>query len=168
MKVRLLIAALAIVMAAPGAHAEETLAVLPFEIIVEDTLEGIPIAKPAEKKRLQLVTAEVVQLAAASGRYKVADTTPVAADIEKESPFFKCNGCEVEVAKKVNAGVVLTGLVQKGSETTASISFALRSVATGELVRTGGITVLENSDEAWIRGIRRLVKSRLLGEDATK
>lgn len=151
-------------MASPVAAAAEKTAVFPFEIIVEDTLEGIPMANPAEKKRLALLTSETIALLAGSGKYVIADTTPVKAEIDKESPFFKCNGCEVDVAKKVDAQWAVTGLVQKGSASAANISIAVRSVATGELVRTAGITVLENSDEGWLRGIRRLVRDRMIGE----
>lgn len=150
------------------AGAVEKAAVFPFEIIIEDTLEGIPMANPAEKKRLQLLTSEVVQLLTGAGVYAVADNAPLAAEIDKQSPFFKCNGCEVDIAKKLDAEFAITGLVQKGSASAANISMAVRSVATGELVRTAGITVLENTDEGWLRGVRRLVKSRLIGEGASK
>ncbi|MEQ1711387.1 MAG: DUF3280 domain-containing protein [Hyphomicrobium sp.] len=148
--------------------AAEKAAVFPFEIIVEDTLEGIPMANPAEKKRLHLLTSEVVQLLTGAGVYAVADNAPLAAEIDKQSPFFKCNGCEVDIARKLDADFAITGLVQKGSASAANISMAVRSVATGELVRTAGITVLENTDEGWLRGVRRLVKSRLIGEGASK
>lgn len=144
------------------ATAADKLAVFPFEIIIEDTMEGIPMANPAEKKRLEKITAETVQLLTESGQYRIVDNTPLAAEIDKQSPFFKCNGCDVDVAKKLDAALVLTGLVQKGSATTANISIGVRSVATGELVRTAGITVLENTDDGWVRGVRRLVKSRLI------
>lgn len=151
-----------------SANAAERAALFPFEIIVEDTLEGIPMAVPAEKKRLQLLTQDVAQMLSAAGIYAIADNVSQAAEIEKQSPFFKCNGCEVEIAKKLDAKFAITGLVQKGSATTANISVAVRNVATGELVTTAGITVLENTDEGWLRGVRRLVKSRLIGEGEAK
>lgn len=160
--------ALAFIACVHKAQSAEKIAIFPFEIIVEDTLEGIPIAKPAEKKRLMLMTEEVVKLLSASGRYVITDNGSVAAEIDKQSPFFKCNGCEVDVAKKVDATLVLTGLVQKGSESAANISVAVRSVATGELVKTAGITVLENTDDGWIRGIRRLIKNRMIEEGSQK
>lgn len=142
--------------------------VLPFEIIIEDTLDGIPMADPAEKKRLQLLTAEVTRLLSEAGTYAVVDPAPQAAEIDKKSPFFKCNGCEADIAKALGSAFAITGLVQKGSASAANISVAVRSVASGELVRTGGITVLENTDEGWLRGVRRLVKSRVIGEGNSK
>lgn len=160
--------ALAFVTWGHKAQSAEKTAVFPFEIIVEDTLEGIPIAKPAEKKRLMMMTEEVIKLLSASGRYVITDNGPLTAEIDKQSPFFKCNGCEVDVAKKADATFVLTGLVQKGSESAANISIAVRSVATGELVKTAGITVLENTDDGWIRGIRRLIKNRMIEEGSQK
>jgi hypothetical protein len=114
------------------------------------------------------MTAEVSGLLSGSGRYALADVAPHAAEIDKQSPFYKCNGCETDIAKKAGAALALTGLVQKGSASAASISIAIRSVATGELVRTAGITVLENTDEGWLRGVRRLVNSRLLDEGKQK
>ncbi len=126
------------------------------------------MANPAEKKRLQLLTDEVSQMLASAGTYAIADNSSQAVEIDKKSPFFKCNGCEVDIAKKLDAAFAITGLVQKGSASAANISMAVRSVATGELVRTAGITVLENTDEGWLRGVRRLVKSRLIGEGDAK
>lgn len=155
-------------MACAAAHAAERAALFPFEIIIEDTLEGIPMAVPAEKKRLQLLTQEVAQMLSEAGTYAIADNASQNAEIDKQSPFFKCNGCEVEIAKKLEAKFAITGLVQKGSASAANISMAVRDVATGELVRTAGITVLENTDEGWLRGVRRLVKSRLIGEGGAK
>ena len=163
-----LISACALAVLPTAASASDRAALFPFEIIIEDTLEGIPMANPVEKKRLQLLTTEVAQLLTSAGTYVIADNAPHAAEIEKQSPFFKCNGCEVDIAKKLDAKFAITGLVQKGSASAANISMAVRSVATGELVRTAGITVLENSDEGWLRGVRRLVKSRLIGEGDAK
>lgn len=160
---RLAILMLALLPALPAAAAEKAV-VLPFEIILEDTLEGIPMVKPDEKKRLALMTAETIAQLSGSSDYIITDTAPLAKEIDDKSPFFKCNGCEADVAKKLGADVAVTGLVQKGSASAANISIAVRSVATGELVRTAGITVLENSDEGWLRGVRSLIKNRLLVE----
>ena len=154
--------------AAAAAEPPQRIVVFPFEIIIEDTLVGIPMAQPADVKRLALLTAEIREMLKASGKYEVVDTTPIAAEIEKMSPFFKCNACETELAKKVGATLTLTGLVQKGSASAANITFGMRDVATDAFVRTGGITVLESSDEGWLRGLRRVVKSRLTEEGAGK
>lgn len=148
--------------------APKTAALMPFEIIVEDTLEGIPIASKAERDRLELMTRALAELLRASGEYALADTAPLAAEIEKQSPFFKCNGCEADIAKKLGAAYAITGLVQKGSASAANISVAIRDVATGELVRTAGITVLEASDEGWVRGVKRLTRNRLISGEAAK
>ena len=148
-----------------AAAAAEKAVVLPFEIILEDTLEGIPMVRPEEKKRLEMMTAETAAQLSGPGGYLLADPTPLAKEIDDKSPFFKCNGCEADVAKKLGAEIAVTGLVQKGSASAANISIAMRSVATGELVRTAGITVLENSDEGWLRGVRSLIKNRLLPQE---
>jgi len=143
--------------------------VLPFDMLVEAfSPEEIPMPKPAEKKRLSVLGAEVKRMLGESGRYQILDETPLAKEIDDKSPFYKCNGCEVDIAKKLDGTLVVTGLVQKSTESMLNISLYMRRVSDGEAVATVAASVMENTDEGWIRGVRRAIKSRLLNEDTRK
>jgi hypothetical protein len=147
-----------------AAVAAEKVALFPFEILVEAfDPEQIPIAKPAEKQRLVLLDKELTELLVGSGQYQTVDLAPFAAEIKKEAPFFKCNACEVEIAKKAQADLAVTGLVQKANENMMNISVFVRDTKTGDVVRSMAASIFQNTDDGWVRGLRRVVKDRFLG-----
>ncbi|MEL7049180.1 MAG: DUF2380 domain-containing protein, partial [Pseudomonadota bacterium] len=78
--------------------------------------------------------------------------------------LFKCNGCDADLAKKVNATQAITGTVQKSSATLMNISIFVRDVASGEIVNSMAVSVRQNTDAGWLRGVRWLVRNRLVKE----
>jgi hypothetical protein len=140
-------------------------AVMPFEVTIDqppDALPTMPVKPSAEEsRRLELITAQLKKSLQESGQYDVIDTTPVAAAVKEAQPFFKCDGCEADVARKAGAGLAVTGLVHKVTEALLSISIQVREADTGKIARAGSVSIHENHDEGWARGVRWLVKNRL-------
>jgi hypothetical protein len=150
----------------PGALlAAPKTAVLPFEMTIDqppDALPTMPVKPSAEEsRRLEQLTAQLRQSLDESGHYEVVDLTPVAAAVKEAQPFFKCDGCEADVARKAGAGLAVTGLVHKVTEALLSISIQVREADTGKIARAGSVSIHENHDEGWARGVRWLVKNRL-------
>ncbi len=157
---------------APAAVADDAkvaaTAVLPFDMVIELQMEQVgllPEPSKMEKARLKVVTAELARLLADTGRYRIVDLSGLAGEIDKASPFDRCNGCEVDIAKKAGAELAVTGVVQKASELLLNVSIYVRSVATGELVKSMAVSIRQNNDEGWLRAVRLLVKNRFAGED---
>lgn len=142
------------------------IAVLPFDIAVEKQVAIRPKASEAETKRLQLVTEKLTSLLSESDRYEVVDISGLSDEIKQAAPFFKCNGCDVEIGKKAGADRVATGKIQKSSETLINVSILIRDVATEELTNSMAVSIRQNTDAGWLRGVRWLVRNRLLNEDA--
>lgn len=147
------------------AWAAPTVAIFPFELI-DSSLEGeVSGVNTDETRRLQTITDDLRKLVAADGRFAVADLSGLAKDIETAAPIHKCNGCDVDLAKKAGAELAMTGTVQKVSNLILNINIYIRDVATGNLKREMSADMRGNTDESWIRTLRWLVKNRLFVEE---
>lgn len=164
----LTVAALATAVCAASAAAAEKVAVFPIEV-PDFIAEGEYIPKPAkEGPRAAQATDELRLLMAKTGRYEVIDLAPHAAAVKDAQPIHKCNGCEVDLAKKLGARYVMTGLAEKASDTLFNISLRLVDVETGAPVRLGSTIVHGNTDDMWLRSVRYLMKNRIDPKDETK
>jgi hypothetical protein len=164
---RTILIVLALALANGPAFAGTRTAVFHFELI--DTSHEGELSGPRadETRRLALVTEELRRLVASDGRYAPLDLAGMTADIERAAPLYKCNGCEADLAKTIGAELAMTGTVQKVSNLILNLNIYLREVETGKLVRAMSADIRGNTDETWLRGIRWLVKNRLLAEGAT-
>ena len=158
--VRLILALLLIAIAAP-AYAAPKVAIFPFDIR-DVEIEGDLLAQPKDYdlRRMKLVADELKTLMEKDHTYEVVDLTPIAADVEKASPFSKCNGCEADLGKKVGAELAVTGYVDKLSDSLISLQLFARDTATGEVKKSMAAEIRGNTDELWLHGIRWLWKNR--------
>lgn len=148
-----------------AALAAPKVAILPFDIR-DAEIDGDPFAQPKDTDiaRMRMVADELKNLMVTTKTYDVVDLTPYAADIEKASPFNKCDGCEVDIAKKAGAELALTGFVDKLSDALISLQIFVRDVATGEMKKTMSAEIRGNTDELWLHGVRYLWKNRFMAE----
>lgn len=157
---------------ATGAAAETNAArktvVLPFDLVLqkkeEDFYIGASKPTPAEQQRLATIYAELTKILAADGRHQLIDIAPIAKDIEAAAPIVDCNGCEIDLAKKLAGDVLYTGLVDKASDTLLNMRIMEIDVASGQLKRAGNVVIQGNTDEAWTRGVRWLMKNKLAAD----
>jgi hypothetical protein len=138
--------------------------VFPFEIDVERQMDMMMRgeATEAEIKRLEIVTDKLRELLEKSGEYELVSYEPVAEELKDKQPLFKCNGCDADLAKALGAGQAITGTVTKASPTLINISLFLRDAGSGEVVKSMAVSVRQNTDAGWSRGVRWLVRNRLL------
>ena len=155
-----------------AANSAPKVAIFPFDFVLPQSEEDFYIgpAPPteAEKRRLGLAHGELKQLIAAGGRFEPVDLSGISADIEAAAPIYRCNGCEVELAGKAGAELALTSVVDKVSETHLQLNVSIVDVAKSKLVRNASVLIQGNTDEAWLHGVRWLVKNRLSGEESSK
>ncbi|WP_072392440.1 DUF3280 domain-containing protein [Hyphomicrobium sp. CS1GBMeth3] len=168
-----LAAVLALVAAAPSiATAAPKLAIFPIDMSMprseEDFFRGVSGPNPDEQKRLSLARDELEKRFAESGRYEIVDLTPISEEIKAAQPIFECNGCEVDLAAKAKADLVMTALIDKISETHLSLTVAIIDVAESKLVNNASVLIQGNTDESWLHGVRWLVRNRLLTKDESK
>lgn len=151
-------------MAASRTHADSPVraAVLDFELI-DTSLEGASYGiDEAETRRLKLISDLLRDLLAKSKDYTVIDTAPAAQDIADAGLIHGCNGCDITIAKGLGADRVFTGTVEKVSTLILTLSINERDAASGKTLQIATAQIRGNTDESWSRGVKWLVKNRLL------
>ncbi len=136
-------------------------AVFDFEFI-DTSLEGsIYGESAAEKARLIKLGEQLRKSIAESGRFQVVDVGPV----EKEahsSNLQSCGGCDTDLARKLGAGLSITGTVQKVSNLILNVNLYVRDVPAGKLIASMSADMRGDTDESWSRALNWLIRHRLL------
>jgi Protein of unknown function (DUF2380) len=154
------------VLTAPAASAAEPARLALFDLeLVDSSLQGeIEGTDPAEEARLRMVQEELRARLQESGRFQLVDTAPVAAQVEAAGVLWSCNGCEVAIARRLDADLALVGWVQKVSNLILNVNVVIRDVSTREQVFASSVDIRGNTDASWRHGIRYLLDHRLLKE----
>ena len=160
---------LALVSMAGSAFAAQTVAVFPFELLdASQDDELIPKVRPEETQRLQLLSDDLKARLSASNQFEVASIDALATDLKAAAPIFKCNGCEADLAKKSGAKLAMLGLVQKFSDTLLSVSIQVMDAETGKVTGSYSAGVQGNTEEAWLRALRHIVKNKIVTGEGAK
>ena len=165
MLLRLMMLSLTIVIAAlPVAAETRRIAVFNFDLI-DDSQEGeMNGVRADETQRLVLISDELRRLLKADGRYEPVDTAPVADDIERLKPMYKCNHCEDDLARKLGVNYVMIGTVQKVSNLILNLNLYVRDVAADKIIQGMSSDIRSTSDDSWMHGVRWVVKNQLLAD----
>jgi Protein of unknown function (DUF2380) len=152
------------VLAAPVAGAADPARLALFDLeLVDSSLQGeMSGTDPAEKTRLRMVQEELRARLEESGRFQLVDTTAVEDQIEAAGVLWSCNGCEVAIARRLDADFALVGWVQKVSNLILNLNVVIRDTDTREQVFASSVDIRGNTDESWLHGIRYILNNRLL------
>lgn len=151
---------LACCLAAPAAvRAAAPLRAALFPVEFDDTSPEPP--QPAELARVKALGQQLHDLLAQSGRYTFVSIAPVAAQASGQV-LHACNGCEAALAKRAGAQVSVLCWVQKVSNLILNINAVIRDADSGRMLAAGSVDIRGNTDLSWSRGLRYLVKYRLL------
>ena len=162
---RLTLIGLILAITAPAIAAQKT-AVFPFDIRdAEQEGEVVPVVNAEDLRRLKVVADELKLLLSKDSRYEVLELSAHAAEIEKASPFNKCDGCEIEIAKQAGADIAVSGFADKLSDALISLQLFVRDVKTGQMTRAMSAEIRGNTDELWLHGIRWLWRNRFNPEE---
>lgn len=121
-------------------------------------------ARPDEVRRLALVTEELRKALTAGGAVETVDVAPQDAEIAKQAPLYKCEGCAATIAKALGADLAINGFVEKGSNQIFNLYVVISDAATGKVVRGGQVVIRADTDDTWAHAMRWIVKNRLLAE----
>lgn len=137
-------------------------AIFDFELI-DTSLEGEKRGvDPAETARLKKISDLLRGLLEKSGKYTVIPTAPVADQINDAGYIYSCNGCDIRMAKELDADLSFTGHVHKVSRLILSINIFVNDVATGKRLKNMSADIRGDTDESWTHGVRWLVRNRIL------
>jgi len=154
----LMLAALACAQAT--AAEPKSLALMDFELIDDMRSFASEPARRETDRRIVLITDELAKELEGRGMYRVLDRAPAAQLIERLKASHElraCNGCEIDIGSALGAERIALCWVQKVSNLILNINIEVRSVATGKTVYAKSVDIRGNTDETWLRGVRRLV-----------
>ncbi|MDQ2104115.1 DUF3280 domain-containing protein [Azospirillum isscasi] len=155
---------------APAA-AEAPVKVLVFEFELVDTSQEEPA--PDHPGRLERLTA-LLRDGLRDGGYEVtgARESSIAADVPESLRL--CNGCELDLARRAGADIVVTGFIHKISTLILNMQIIMRRVGTAEngggnggeagadIVAVGNADIRGDNERSWRRGVEWLLRHRLL------
>jgi len=133
-----------------------------FELIDEMRSFSTEQARREDDRRIVLITTELAKELENRGMYRVLDRAPAASLVERlkaSHELRSCNGCEIDIGKALGAERIALCWVQKVSNLILNINVEVRSVATGETLYAKSVDIRGNTDETWLRGVRRLVEN---------
>lgn len=160
---RVVSAMVALLLAGATAQAGPKAAIFPFELI-DASLEGQYSGPRAdEAERLKLATQELRRLVKRDTGYEVVDLRPLAPEIERSAPLYKCKECVFKLARRAGARVVITATVLKVSNLLLTFHIFVSDAVSGNLTKLWHVEVRGNTEESWRRGVRRLVADGLVG-----
>jgi hypothetical protein len=151
-------------LAPAGAAEPPRLAVFDFEMIDTSLPGQFYGSSAAEGERLSRVGEQLRKELGESGKFEILDISPVNAAAH-QSNLQACGGCDVKLARQLNADLEMTGVVQKVSNLILNINVYLRDVHTGRLAAVASVDMRGNTDESWSRATRYLIRERLLAPD---
>lgn len=147
--------------AAPArADAPPRIAVFDFEMVNTSLLA----TTPEEQDRLRRLGEQLRAALQQSGQYVVVDTAPVRAQVADTGGILKCNGCELELARKLGAAEVAFAWVQKVSNLILNINLVIEQTSDGKRLKGGSVDIRGNTDESWGRGLKFLLEEHVFNE----
>ncbi len=141
-----------------AADAERVLAVLPFEI--EET--SGEVGPNQHQAMLARVTTLVGEQIAAANLYDVVPEERVkeAVAVVNSGTFLRrCNGGEIDIAKRVGARYVLIGWIYKVSTLVLTFHVAIRAVRTGKPIYARVFDFRGDNERAYAHAAKTLVRS---------
>jgi hypothetical protein len=133
-----------------------------FDAELHDTSgEGV---REDQQQRLALLTDELRRSLAASGRYDLIDIAPVRQRVLEGPPLRSCGTCAPAAAAELGADFALVTVVNKVSNLILSITLAKVEAGAqgGARHEVHSAEIRGNNDESWLRGVRWLLRNRLL------
>jgi hypothetical protein len=155
---RLLAVAALLPFAARAEGASKTgrrLLVLDFEII--DTSNEPADQRAEHARRLAQVRDAIASGLAESRTYEVVDRARVQSDLDRilqQTYLRTCNGCEVSLAEKAGADLVMTGVVNKVSTLILSMGVSITRASSRALIYHQGFDFRGDNDQSWARAAK--------------
>jgi hypothetical protein len=139
--------------------AKPLLAVLDIELTGD--LGGAQFAAEHEA-RLKMESDKLREELAHSGLYRLVDTAGAQTLItqlkSQQQYLHDCNGCDLEVGKKLGADLVLVTWVDRVSGLILSLTYEFHDVASGQIAGRKSYDFRGDNDVAWTHAITYMVK----------
>jgi hypothetical protein len=154
-----LVAMLAMGTIAAAAPPAPRLVVLDIELTGDP---GGPELRAEHEARLRMASARLRQELARSGLFRVIDTAPAQALIDRlksqQLYLHDCNGCDLEIGRQLGADKVLVAWVNRVSGLILTLTYEIHDVATGQIADRKSYDFRGDNDAAWTHAIDYMVR----------
>jgi hypothetical protein len=138
------------------AAAPPAIALLDCVVIDDNAAYNDASVTQSQQARAAMASTELRARIDQRGLYKVADNRPAAALIDgftKTQDLSACNGCELEIGRKLGVQRVGVCWVQKISNLILNINLRIEDTANGQVVFQRSVDIRGNTDQSWRRGV---------------
>ncbi|MGH8177507.1 MAG: DUF3280 domain-containing protein [Steroidobacter sp.] len=138
--------------------APASLAVLDIELTGD---LGGPELKEQHAVRARTASAHLRSELARTHLYVVVENSPARELIERLASvqyLHKCNGCESDIARRLDAQQVLVAWIHRVSNLILTLNYEIRDVQTGETLTRSSFSFRGDNDAAWTRAVEYLVR----------
>jgi hypothetical protein len=133
----------------------QRLLVLDFEIV--DASNEPTDHRAEHARRLTLIRDAISAALAARNAYVIVDHDAIRGEINAilEHQYLRaCNGCELPLARRVGADLVMIGKFNKISTLIGSMNILIKDANTGEVVYARTFGFRGDTDQAWLRAAK--------------
>ncbi|SAL15734.1 DUF3280 domain-containing protein [Caballeronia humi] len=151
--------------------AQKSIAVVNCALIDDNAAYNDADVTRIQNARLGMISDELRDQLSARDLFRVADNAPASdliAGLQASQDFNTCNGCELQVGRKLNVERIAVCWVQKISNLILNINLRVEDVATGKAVFQRSVDIRGNTDLSWQRGVKSLVDLLAADADATR
>ena len=142
-----------------AAAAPPRLVVLDIELTGDP---GGPELRAEHEARLRMASARLRQELARSGLFRIIDTAPAQALIDKlksqQLYLHDCNGCDLDIGRQLGADNVLVAWVNRVSGLILTLTYEIHDVATGQIADRKSYDFRGDNDAAWTHAIVYMVQ----------
>jgi len=148
----------------PACAELRTVAVFDFELTDTARQDQLAPHNAEHVARLALVSGELRKKLAESGRFTILDIAPIAAAAHAAN-LQSCGGCDITLARSLDADYAITGMVYKVSDLILNMMIFIRDTRTGANVAVAQADMRGDTDVSWVRTVGWLVRNRILDPD---
>jgi Protein of unknown function (DUF2380) len=138
------------------------IALFAFELEDRSAAGGLIARDAIDDENLKKATEEARKALAASSRYEVIDTAPVASDLASAGGVQRCNGCEAALGERLAADRSMIGLFARVSRTEYTLQIVVRDTRTGAILSNAFSGLRMGANYAWPRAVASLIDDKIL------
>jgi hypothetical protein len=138
------------------------LALFAFELDDRSAAGGLIARDAIDDENLRKATEEARKALAATGRYEVVDTAPVASELASAGGVQRCNGCEAALGERLGAERSMVGLFARVSRTEYTLQIVVKDTRTGAILSNAFSGLRMGANYAWPRAVASLIDDKIL------
>jgi hypothetical protein len=123
---------------------------------------GGPQFVAEHEARLKLANARLQEKLAATGLFRLIDTTPARTTLDRLKAQHRylhdCNGCDLEIGRQLGADQIFVAWVNRVSGLILTLTYEIHDVRSGQIAARKSFDFRGDTDAAWTHAIDYMVR----------